>query len=209
MAEELKACPFCSCTDIGEVTINPRLKPHHRRFKVYCKVCQCRTSEHKTRKEARIYWNTRAHPTQQGEAVEVVAWVNPSDLNLMSRYGYHSCTAKAVKVPCFTEPLMTVAQHERITAAMAVESERLRLLERVLDDVRAERDELVEASCALRAELAAIKGQGLRTDPVKAQLLEALESCLELIETICPVEGSEVRKAKAALAASTGQEVGK
>ena len=40
-----------------------------------------------------------------------------------------------------------------ITAAMAVESERLRLLERVLDDVRAERDELVEASCALRAEL--------------------------------------------------------
>ena len=58
-----------------------------------------------------------AHPAKQGEVVEVVAWVNPSDLNLMSRYGYHSCTAKAVKVPCFTEPLMTVAQHQRILAA--------------------------------------------------------------------------------------------
>ena len=59
----------------------------------------------------------KACPTQQGEAVEVVAWVDPSALNLMSKYGYHSCTAKAVRVPCFTEPLMTVAQHQRILAA--------------------------------------------------------------------------------------------
>lgn len=74
MSEELKTCPFCSCTDIGEVTINHRLEPRHRRFKVYCKVCQCRTSEHKTRKEARIYWNTRTLP--QPAAVEAVGEVH-------------------------------------------------------------------------------------------------------------------------------------
>jgi len=62
-SQGLKPCPFCSCTDVGEVTINSRLESRHRRFKVYCKVCQCRTSEHKTRKEARIYWNTRATPS--------------------------------------------------------------------------------------------------------------------------------------------------
>lgn len=70
-SQVLKPCPFCSCTDVGEVTINQRLESRHRRFKVYCKVCQCRTSEHKTRKEARIYWNTRAAPAPIPDADHV------------------------------------------------------------------------------------------------------------------------------------------
>jgi len=74
----LKRCPFCSCADVGEVTINARLESRHRRFKVYCKVCQCRTSEHKTRKGARTYWNTRA--TGQPSAMVV-----PSGLKALHR----------------------------------------------------------------------------------------------------------------------------
>ena len=88
MAEELKACPFCSCTDISEVTINLILEQRHRRFKVYCKACQCRTSEHKTRKEARIYWNTRAQlPSQGGEAVATDAFVPGSLADLLFQLG--------------------------------------------------------------------------------------------------------------------------
>lgn len=76
---ELLPCPFCSCTDIGEVVVNASLASRHRRFKVYCKACQCRTSEHKTKKDARFYWNTRAQsallaaapaPAQQVECQE-------------------------------------------------------------------------------------------------------------------------------------------
>jgi hypothetical protein len=60
IGRELLPCPFCSCVDIGEVVINASLSSKHRRFKVYCKACQCRTSEHKTKKESRLYWNSRA-----------------------------------------------------------------------------------------------------------------------------------------------------
>ena len=117
MTEELKACPFCSCTVIGEVTINPRLEQRHRRFKVYCKACQCRTSEHKTRKEARIYWNTRAQlPRQGGEAVEVVGVVCVSRFKnnpAMENVEFH----QSADIPPGQHDLMTVAQHQRILAA--------------------------------------------------------------------------------------------
>ena len=119
MAEELKACPFCSCTDIGEVTINLILEQRHRRFKVYCKACQCRTSEHKTRKEARIYWNTRAQlPSQGGEAVEVVGYGCEGQIEVLK----HVPLTGGMKVSGrerekYNVPLMTVAQHERILAA--------------------------------------------------------------------------------------------
>lgn len=124
MAEELKPCPFCSCTDIGEVTINPRLEQHHRRFKVYCKACQCRTSEHKTRKEARIYWNTRAKlPNQGGEAVEVVAWSACAGSKRTFDFKCDAVAAINYFKSAFPNgktdmiELMTVAQHQRILAA--------------------------------------------------------------------------------------------
>ena len=119
MTEELKPCPFCSCTDIGEVTINPRLERHHRRFKVYCKACQCRTSEHKTRKEARIYWNTRAQSSQGGEAVEVVGYGCEGQIEVLK----HVPLTGGMKVSGrerekYNVPLMTVAQHQRMMLAL-------------------------------------------------------------------------------------------
>ena len=136
MAEEPKACPFCSCTDIGEVTINLILEPHHRRFKVYCKACQCRTSEHKTRKEARIYWNTRAQlPNQGGEAVEVVAvaFITRAEksgpkiaitLKKEDAEKQHKNWLSMSKI-ITTEPLMTVAQHSRIVADLTANRDAL------------------------------------------------------------------------------------
>ena len=114
MTEELKACPFCSCTDIGEVTINLILEQRHRRFKVYCKACQCRTSEHKTRKEARIYWNTRAQlPNQGGEAV---GWHTDDHLTDKSATTYDPEVAKRWRAkgwpvtPLYTHPADQVAE---------------------------------------------------------------------------------------------------
>jgi len=56
-----------------------------------------------------------------GEEVEVVAWADPSDLNLMRRHGHTSCVVKAAQDVCCSEPLMTVAQHQRIVAGLRTE----------------------------------------------------------------------------------------
>lgn len=103
-------------------------------------------------------WNTRAQLAAiqggMGEVVEVVAWAWDCLGPHVTVDAIQAAELQSISVKL--EPLMAVAQHQRITAAMAAEVERLR---------------------------------------------EALESCLELIETISPFEGDTVRKARAALAA--------
>ncbi|MDG9785257.1 hypothetical protein, partial [Metapseudomonas otitidis] len=64
---------------------------------------------------------------EDGEEVEVVAWADPSDLNLMRRHGHTSCVVKAAQDPCCNEPLMTVAQHQRIVAARSAPHEQAEL----------------------------------------------------------------------------------
>ena len=64
-----------------------------------------------------------ANPTQQGEAVEVrgLQWLDTGHYRKKPpQFGYN---------PHDWNPLMTVAQHQRITAAMAAEVERLRKFE--------------------------------------------------------------------------------
>lgn len=90
-----------------------------------------------------------------GEVVEVVAW-RVTGAGGLTVTPEQPRWAESDPRLCI-EPLMTVAQHQRITAAMAAEVERLELLERVFDDVRTERDELVDVCAALRAELNQIK----------------------------------------------------
>lgn len=78
MSNELKPCPFCNCTDIGEVTVNPALEYRHRRFKVYCKGCQVRTSDQLTKKSARQQWNTRTQAQPADALVEALKEVTAS-----------------------------------------------------------------------------------------------------------------------------------
>ena len=170
-SEELKPCPFCG----GDVSFHKDEE---------CPGChliqcgQCRAffdfatgadpgndceSVDALRSAIAPMWNRRAQLAAiqggMGEVVEVAAWLHFGDASrLLCDLGKQRSVPGDYAAE-FNIPLMTVAQHQRITAAMAAEVERLKLLERVLDDVRAERDELVEAYCALRAELAEVKGQ--------------------------------------------------
>lgn len=79
-----------------------------------CSTCQAE----KRTLEAQFATLSPAH-IEDGEEVEVVAWADPSDLNLMRRHGHTSCVVKAAQDPCCSEPLMTVAQHQRIVAALS------------------------------------------------------------------------------------------
>lgn len=72
MSNELHPCPFCNCTDIGEVTVNLALEARHRRFKVYCKGCQVRTSDQRTKKAARQQWNKRTQAQPADALVEAL-----------------------------------------------------------------------------------------------------------------------------------------
>lgn len=66
-------------------------------------------------------WNTRAHPTQQGEAVEVVAWVTPEKDRVITALTVAAARedggAMLSSVRPYSVPCMTVAQHQRILAA--------------------------------------------------------------------------------------------
>ena len=66
-------------------------------------------------------WNARANPTQQGEAVEVVAWVTPEKDRVITALTVAAARedggAMLSSVRPYSVPCMTVAQHERIMAA--------------------------------------------------------------------------------------------
>lgn len=117
-SEELKPCPFCG----GDVSFHKDEECDGCHF-IQCGQCRaffdfatgadpgndCATVD-ALRAAIAPMWNTRANPTQQGEAVEVAQVVS-----------YLSACADGYDPdaphPGPPEPLMTVAQHQRILAA--------------------------------------------------------------------------------------------
>ena len=118
-SEELKPCPFCG----DDVSFH---KDEECRGCHLIQCGQCRAffdfatgadpgndceSVDALRAVIAPMWNTRAHPTQQGEAVEVrgLQWLDTGHYRKKPpQFGYN---------PHDWNPLMTVAQHERIVAA--------------------------------------------------------------------------------------------
>jgi hypothetical protein len=90
-------------------------------------------------------------PSQGGEAVEVAAWVTPS--GFMHKDKDVAETHPVTKHACKAEPLMTVAQHNRIVAAQRIKT-CIALKER--NDAR----EALTAPPSPDAELASLKGAG-------------------------------------------------
>lgn len=92
-----------------------------------------------------------------GEEVEVVAWRHFGDASrLLCDLGKQRSVPGDYAAE-FNIPLMTVAQHQRITAAMAAEVERLKL--RLYDFEHGDLDYALKERDALRAELAEVKGR--------------------------------------------------
>lgn len=106
MAEELKACD-CGSTDSSIGYESPQC------YWVECGDCGYKTANESRRSLAIYAWNTRAQPhSQVGEAVEVVAYIDD---------GGALYTSKLLEIMSVEsdgcEPLMAVAQHQRILAA--------------------------------------------------------------------------------------------
>ena len=128
MSSELRPCPFCG----GDVSF------HKDEDCQGCHLIQCVQchaffdfatgadpgndceSVDALRTSIAPMWNTRAHPTQQGEAVKVVAWLDEGP-------DQPDCTASQRVMMDWAncgytiQPLMTVAQHERIVAALSAQ----------------------------------------------------------------------------------------
>ena len=105
MAEELKACPFCGSHDV-EVQGKPAILD--ALDSVCCNECSADAPY--------PVWNTRAQiPSQGGEAVEVVAYHGKDPDGGEGFVGAR--WPNAFGEDCIVEPLMTVAQHQRILAA--------------------------------------------------------------------------------------------
>jgi Lar family restriction alleviation protein len=179
-SEEFKPCPFCGGRDLRIEPWSVQPDDYHA-ARVCCDDCGLEgpssltlpdpdgcwmPDEDSAINEGIKAWNRRAQLAAiqggMGEVAEVVASLQAERLlGNAGEYAIviekHSWLRECQRTGGSFD-LMTVAQHQRITAGLAAEVERLKLLERVLDVVRAERDELVEASCSLRAELAEVKG---------------------------------------------------
>lgn len=119
-----------------------------------------------------------------GEAVEVVGYANPAEYGM---YRFWVCSTQRAHI---TDPLMTVSQHQRITAAMAAElaeaSEKIENYKSQFGELHIARnmlsrlsaagfeigDDLAGSIIALRAELAEVKGR--EAVPVAYMLADAV-----------------------------------
>lgn len=98
MSEALKACPFCG----GEPNLTHSDYVHDDLRPM--PVVECKSCSAWVRAED---WNARAQlPSQGGEAVEVVGYLDA-----------HDCLWNETTHPDRMIPLMTVGQHQRIMAA--------------------------------------------------------------------------------------------
>lgn len=163
-SEELKPCPFCgfhpSVTDddcIYPVTMDRKVwSLHCYETGGGCSAAVLGGSP----EECIALWNTRAQLAAiqggMGEEVEVVAWRHFGDASrLLCDLGKQRSVPGDYAAE-FNIPLMTVAQHQRITAAMAAEVERL---SRMLNNATNDGIKLADERDALRAELAEVKGR--------------------------------------------------
>jgi len=168
-SEELKLCPFCG----GDVSF------HKDEECPGCHLIQCGqcraffdfatgadpgndcASVDALRAAIAPMWNTRAQLAAiqggMGEVVEVVAYLLP-DYAICRRLS----TCSEMKIG---EPLMTVAQHQHITAAMAAElagaREELESMHQQMDKLRGQCGGFPAYAeiDRLRAELASVKGE--------------------------------------------------
>lgn len=111
MTEELKPCPFCDCDMAMKESVNyPSPDGHHEPTCPLIDLDIAATEEE---------WNTRATLSpahiEDGEEVEVevVGYANPADYG---SYRFWVCAQQRASV---TDPIMTVAQHQRIVASRA------------------------------------------------------------------------------------------
>lgn len=100
MSGKLKACPFCG----GEAEIE-RVGTARMSTIYFCTECSCRLETGETFNHGAL-WNRRAMPSQGGEAVEVVGYLDA-----------HDCLWNETTHPDRMIPLMAVGQHQRILAA--------------------------------------------------------------------------------------------
>ena len=122
MSDELKACPFCG----GKAET---VQFTRKRWTVECFADGCGAGiiSQGDMQTAIAAWNTRTQlPSQGGEAVEVVAWRTNRDedstfprLHKTEQEAKHWVDVCNVAPAITHEPLMTVAQHQRILAASA------------------------------------------------------------------------------------------
>lgn len=126
MAEELKACPFCG----GDANAAPESQHYPGcYFDVLASLRAAKGGDISLVPEVLRAWNRRAQmPSQGGEAVKVVAWLSETFANgrttqhaalsktslIGLRHGTEDSAAEIIS----DEPLMTVAQHQRILAAI-------------------------------------------------------------------------------------------
>lgn len=135
----LPACRNCGgqCDPTGWMCGDGRQGPE-------CEGCGITTPDVESWK--RLMAQSAPEPVQ-GEAVEVVAWANPSDL-VEDGYG-HSFGVSSSEYPGRV-PLMSVAQHNRIMAAAKPDAELVALLEDCRGPVI---DAVNNADCQANAEL--------------------------------------------------------
>jgi Lar family restriction alleviation protein len=187
-SEELKPCPFCG----GEA----EMRLYDCEYFAQCIECFNSTAaDHQTKEAAASAWNRRAQLAAiqggMGEAVEVVAVRFSSD-------GFGSYIADtAMGVPAgypgdVREPLMTVAQHQRITAAMAAEVERLsRMLNNATNDgikLADERDALAAENEALVRNL---RGKHSLVGATYEHLIRQRDEALAKLAELAAIEGQE------------------
>ena len=150
MSDELKACPFCyphpACDEYPPY-ITQEIADSGA-WCVHAPCCDFYGPLSSTKEEAARKWNTRAQlPSQGGEAVEVVAYhgIRPD-----SGEGFVGARwPNAFGQDCIVEPLMTVAQHQRIVADLTANRDAL------LNVMRA-RKMLPKCEPSLDAELVAL-----------------------------------------------------
>lgn len=196
-SEELKPCPFCG-GKAKRVTLQD--EENFGGDVIVCINCDaCSRVVFGEKEGLNEAWNARAQLAAiqggMGEVVEVVGyrWVQGGDeLN-----GYEQSVRLTQNKPSNMaarlgyEPVMTVAQHQRITAAMAAEVERLK---RENTNIRVK---WTEYGRELEAERYALRAE-----------MQRLREELRKIAVQCSCEATTDRL-DALLAASTGREVGK